>query len=238
MLPTLLGAALLLLPSDQAALRGSRLLPHASNAVAAGLGIRPAVLDTVTYATLPPGVTTVVLDYTFPAGVIQAGNQMRYRVYGHMSDTLGSNLIVVRSVVTQLTSRVSAGVTPSTTAFDVAFVIEGAFSFSQPGAPGRGVVAPGKAAPGYVGGAQDSLIVGSMVSFIQTDPGLNTASQRGGGILTDNPALASNGLSQMVTNNDANTFYLVGGQPIEISLSIAVPPSVTMTLQGGWLEAM
>lgn len=240
MLPTLLGAALLLLPSDQAALRGSRLLPHASNAVAAGLSIRAATLDTATYAryTGGSGIEQPLLTYTFPSAVVQAGNQIRFKIYGHINDAVGANTLNINLNVTQFTASVPVFIQPQTQGSDVAFEIVGDIAFSQPGISNRGVVVNQKATASYVGGAESSLIVGALVKFTQTDTVFNSATRRGGAILSDIPSSPSTLLSVMATNNDANTTYLVGGQPIGISIGVVVPSNTTLTIQGGYLEVM
>jgi hypothetical protein len=183
-----------------------------------------------------------LLGSTFQTGIVQAGNQVRFEVFGHMSDTVGANQLVVRINVTQQATQIPVVLTANTQALDVAFRIQGAVSFSQPGAAGRGVVSPqgatSKNEASYFGGASDSLIVGAFIRFEQTDAFASTTLRIGGNVLADNAASPSTGLSQLVTNKDQNTTLLLGGQPVGISLATVVPANTTLTVQGGWMDCL
>jgi len=227
----------LLLPSDQAALRGSRFLPAGSNAVASGLSIRSATLDTLTYSIVPPqSVNLPVLGYTFPSGVVQPGNQVRWKIYGTYTNTNASGRhfqqyagIVQGSTTYPITDDV---LLPGSTTGVI--VLEGAFTFSQPGAAGRGVVSNQKA-QSYVGSSGGSMVVSGYVSAMVTNGAYSTPPRISG----DPLITVSGSQSQIAANQDPNsTLVSPSGAPIGVSIELGTDSFVTFTIQGGWLEVM
>lgn len=81
----------MLLPSDRAALRGSRLLPHASNAIASVAGCRGVVIARTSFATYSNivGGEVSVMAATLPASSFSVGDQIRLTVIGSAVNNSG-----------------------------------------------------------------------------------------------------------------------------------------------------
>jgi hypothetical protein len=216
MLGTLLGL-LMLTPTDTAALQNGRLSPNAQTAVAQVAGVRAVTLATAQFASYPVSSDSVILSYTFPAGVVAAGNQVRIMAYGEVTSPLGRSFSP-SVLVTQSSAVQAIGVLYQTQPGTCQWVINAAVSFNTPGITGS--------VPVYKRGQytsdvkpNDVLAVGSMVHL-------------------ENRFAATSVDEDIAVTTDPNTLLINNYAPVEIDLSINTGSDVTFTVLGGWIEAM
>jgi hypothetical protein len=230
----------MLLSSDQASLRGSRLLPNASNAVAAVAFIRAVTLDTAQYMTLPPNSATVCLGNTFGTGTLRNGSQVRFRLYGCVTNTgatpqaLAPIVRVTQNLPVQTLGFLAQTGNAGTTAWE----IDGALTFSLPGAARERLTGGNQyGASKSMAVAGDVLIVGGFLRLMQTTSSFNVGtSQAGGNILTSASGTAD---SFLVSTNDPNMNAVrPGSVPLSVTVELDSGPNVSIIVQGGWMEAL
>lgn len=223
------------------------MLPHASNAIASIMARRSVVLDTATYTIVPPtasGTINPQLQYTFPPQVVQPGNQVRFMLFGTVTNTNTSAEFFLPGVLVQQTAIVSQLGSSSSIAASstTSWTYEGVMSFSQPGPAGRGTLsfdAASGAQNGYTGGASNtSLLIGGFSRFLQTDGTISTPFLAGGTMA----AGATDARSTSSAQKDPNNNLLQGYQPVLIQVYIqgggTSGSHLTATVQGGYLESL
>jgi hypothetical protein len=241
MLPQLLSLAMLL-PSDAAVLKGARLLPNATNAIASVVGVRAATTATAQYTSYPVNTNSaVVIGATFAAGSLSAGNQVRIHVYGTLRNAgVGTEGFVPIVRVTQTTAVQTVGATWSTpnTANPVAWVIDAAVSFSHPGPALTPDPARVKSqVQAYVNPKplQGSLVVGGMLQLTQTD-----TTAFGGVVAGGNPlsGMGASSQSLLLASLDPNSTLINNAMPTGVTLELSSDTDVTFIVMGGWMEVM
>jgi len=230
----------MLLASDQASLRGSRLLPHASNAVAAVAAVRAVTVDVAQYMTLPPGSATVCLSNVFPVGGLRAGNQIRFRLFGSVTNTGATPQALVPIIrITQTASVQTLGFLSQTAnAGTTAWEVEGGVTFSLPGAARERLTNGNRyAAAARLMPVNDVLIVGGFLSLLQTDAAFNSGTaQAGGNILTASSGTTNSYLVSTIDPN--NNTVRPASVPVAVSLEMDSGPNVSIVVQGGYMEAL
>ena len=233
----------MLLPADSAALQGSRLLPNGQNAIAQVASIRAATVATAQYTSYPADIAdNQIIGYTIPPGVLKAGNQVRFHVYGTAFNSAGVTgafsplLSVTQSVPVQ---AVGAGwLIPAGAGLPIAWEIEGQVTFSVPGNPISGTDKKYVSqAPKYTAskGTNASLVVGCMLKRTLTNTAATAGNVVGGNPLSG----ASNQQSLLVTTLDPNaSVTITPSQPVGITVVIVNDFNVSFTVQGGWMEVL
>jgi len=230
----------MLLASDQASLRGSRLLPHASNAVAAVAAVRAVTVDVAQYMTLPVGSASVCLSNIFPTGGLRAGNQVRFRLFGCVTNSGASPQAIVPIIrITQTLPVQTLGFLSQTApAGTTAWIVDGTVTFSLAGAARERMTKGNQyAASSRVTAVNDVLIVGGYLSLMQTNTSFNSGTaQAGGNILTSASGTTN---SYLVTSIDPNNNVVrPANVPVAVSLEMDSGPNVSIVVQGGWMEAL
>lgn len=209
----------MLLPNDTAAIQNSRLMPHAQSAINGVASVRTAILATSQYQSYTVNGNTTLLSFTFPAGTVIAGNQVRMHVYGVATNSSASNKSFTPSTyVTQTTSQVSSAVLfQIPPGVEYPFTIDGAISFNTPGPANS--FDPSFSTPVASAKPNDMLAVGSMVEIR-----MRTATTT----ITEDMAVVS----------DPNALVIDNYNPVGVTLQLNTGTDVTFTIAGGWIEAM
>ncbi len=233
----------MLLPADSAALQGSRLLPNGQNAIAQVASIRAATVATAQYTSYAADSTEhPIIGYTVPPGVLRAGNQFRFHVYGTALNGVGLPGVFSPFVnITQTTQIQAVGAgwqIPAGAGQPIAWEIEGQVTFSAPGSAITGSDQKFTTqVPSYTKskGSNAGLVVGGMLKRTFTNTAANAGNVVGGNPLSG----ATNQQSLFVTTLDPNSATRVNPtQPVGITVSVFNDFFVSFTVQGGWIEAM
>lgn len=80
----------MILPGEQGALQGSRLMPHAQNAIASLVDSRVCVVSRTPYTVFNPGDTATLGQFTFPADTLGQGSVIRVWAAGTLKNNTGS----------------------------------------------------------------------------------------------------------------------------------------------------
>lgn len=225
----------MLLPTDSAAIQGSRLTPNAQAALNSTLSVRTATVSTIQYASYTAAAYTLA-NFSFPAYSVNAGSQVRFRVFGTATNTSGGPLpFVPQARVIQQSSGTAlvASWNVDTYADATAWEMEAVITFSAPltSTPASKEKATPRVSSTYKG---STLAVGGVMRLLQSDAGLTGGNVAGGTIVSAAP---SSNQSFLVATVDPNTvLYVDRSQPIAVRLDIT--SDVDFTVQGGWIEAM
>ena len=225
----------MLLPTDSAAIQGSRLTPNAQAALNSTLSVRTATVATIQYAAYSPATYTLA-SFTFPSYAVNAGSQVRFRVFGTATNTSGGSLPFVPAArVEQQTSNTAliaswnVDTYPDTTAWDMEAIVT--FSAPLTSTPSSATKQPPKVSSTYRG---NTLAVGGVLRLLQSDAGLTGGNVAGGTIVS---AVGPPTQSFLIATVDPNNvLYVDRSQPIAVK--IVVGSDVDFTVQGGWIEAM
>lgn len=228
----------MLLPQDKAALRGSRLLPHASNAIAAVASCRGAVIARATYATysnIVGGRVQVMASY-IPGGTFSVGDQIRMTAVGSavnnsgLTQTVGATIKITQGTMTQFygSAAISAslGVNPYPWKSDILLAT------SLPGADGQYLSALSKA----VVPAQISSRINNSGALSFTGGGTTLIGTNAGTSTFARGPLAAGSL---LTSTFAQVVFQVD-QPmlIEVYLEDVSGTTWSVTMQAGMIECM
>jgi hypothetical protein len=216
---TFLTGLAMLLPTDTGAIQNSGLRPAAQSALNGPLSVRTAVVQTLQYQTYTTSGDNTILSFTFPAGTLVAGNQVRLHAYGVATNTSGANKSFTPSThIIQSTNLQSAGVLfqiPNGGAY--AWQLDGEISFSSPGPAGS--FDPTLKVPVPSAKPNDMLAVGSMVQArMETAPTT----------VTEDFAVVA----------DPNVLLVNNYAPVTVTLQLNIGVNVSVTVVGGWIEAM
>lgn len=232
----LLLGILMLLPLDVQAVQNSGLRPNAQSAQYAPLSIRAATVATAQYNTYTPGAYTIA-EFVFGSNVVNAGSQMRFRLFGTATNTAGFPQAFVPQVrVTQSSTNTAlvASWNIDTYGDSSAWELDAVVTFSVPNTtipPSAKVSVPAVSTASYAG---PLLAVGGMMRLLQTDAGLTGGNVAGGTIVSAAP---SSNQSFLIATVDPNATLLVDRtQPIGVRMDVT--SDVDFTVQGGWIEAM
>jgi len=225
----------MLLPTDSAAIQGSRLLPNAQAALNSTLSVRTATVSTIQYASYTPATYTLA-SFTFPAYTVNAGSQVLVRVFGTARNTSGGPLPFVPSVLVEQQSPTTAIVASWSVDMygdSTAWEMESVVTFSAPftSTPASTTKQPPKVSSTYKG---NTLVVGGVMRLLQSDAGLTGGGVAGGTILS---AVGPPTQSFLIATLDPNNVSRIDrSQPVAVRLDIV--SDVDFTVQGGWIEAM
>lgn len=226
----------MLLPLDVQAVQNSGLRPNAQSAQYAPLSIRAATVATAQYNTYTPGTYTIA-EFVFGPNVVNAGSQVRFRLFGTATNMTGGALPFVPAARIQQTASNTALIASwsiDTYADVTAWELDSVMTFSVPNttvSPADKSTVASVSTAAYAG---PMLAVGGMARLFQTDAGLTGGNVAGGTIVS---AVGPPTQSFLIATVDPNSTLLVDRtQPIGVSLVIG--SDVDFTVQGGWIEAM
>lgn len=228
----------MLLPTDIAALTGSRMLPQSRNSLANMATIRAVMLDVAQYTPFSGGQSVLLSTYITPSS-LQIGTQIRFNLFG-VATNAGAGSGVFAPIV-----RVTQGAPVQTLGFlsqipatsTVAWKAEGALAFSPPGNPNT-ISSINSAKQAAAFGSPRRFIVGGYLHFAQTDNGFTSGTvQNGGNVITGSPSSTT---EIMVATNDPNnsTVTFTASDRVQITLEIDCGTNVSGKVQGGWMEAL
>lgn len=211
--------AIMLTKADIGGLQGGKFSESQKTAIAAMVITRASVLATAQYATYPASSDSVVIHFTFPANSLQAGNQVRFQVYGKVTNTSGATRSFSPSVLVTQGSAVQAiSVLYQAPAVGGQFVIDGGVSFNYPGPPPvANSFTTSQTTNNLV--SNRSLTVGSMVRL-------------------NNRIAATTVDSDIGVVTDPNTLTVDNTKPVDIALSINTGALLTFSIIGGTIESM
>lgn len=206
----------MLIPSDINAASNSRLGTNGVSALKSVATVRAATVETLTFATYPASSDSTVISHTFDANSLQTGNQVRFFIWGEITNTSGATRSFSPSVyVTQASAIQSAGVLYQAPNGVTQFVIDGAVSFSVPG--------PAQSNPNDKRTNAESngtvLAAGSLVRL-------------------QNRTAATTVAQDFSVVSDPNTLLIDGFHPVGVSVVVNTGSSLTFTVLGGWMEAL
>jgi hypothetical protein len=233
----------MLLPVESTGLSIKDLTAQLKACIARLSGNRPVILARATYATYGATGTATLMTYTFPALSLRAGDQIRIRLYGTVTnpsafvDLFDPVVLVTQDSGFSFLEAVQANIDHATTN-PLAWSLDAALSFSVPKANGQYALQP-SARPVTAGSGvsglwpNDGLMVGGMMRLDVTNVADFSATTTGGQIVS-----TANTGTFLITTRNANQTTLSNAKPIMISVQITTGSFNTFTVAGGWMEGL
>lgn len=233
----------MLLPIETAGLAIKELSPQVKACIAGLARNRPAILARATYASYPATKTTTILSFTFPALALAAGDQVRMRLYGTVTnpsafvDLFDPVVLVTQSGATQFLQGVNANIDHTSTN-PVSWALEAALCFNVPKANGQytpqtGTATNSSGAPASNLWPNDALMLGGFMRLDVTNASSFSAINTGGQPVNT----ATTGTFQISTR-DPNQTTISNTKPIMVSVQITTGSFNAYTVSGGWMEGL
>jgi hypothetical protein len=228
----------MLLPTDSAAIQGSRLTPNAQAALNSTLSVRAATLVRPQYFKYTGATTVDVVSYDFPPNTISVGTQVFIHLYGSVLNTDVGDIDfapILASTNNSLSadSVISVAWQTPPQAGSSAWVLDATLS-ANPAADPDFTAPPffsTSAAP-----SATTLRWSGMLSLTQTDI---TATGAGTNAIAGGNPLSGAGANRSLLVSTTGVAPLVTFLPnatTRVSLSMTIGALGEFTVQGGWLE--